>query len=142
MFAEVTKRWEAALKANPKSTGLPEPQWEAVRLVLYGPGSPTHVDENLSPSNPNSLLFSVRNRLNEMKGQLSKLAAEHPGAPPRAHVLVDKPKPVNPYIYIRGTAGNRGPAVPRQFLAHLAPDRKPFAKGAVDWVGTGDSTSG
>ena len=41
VFAEVTKRWEAALKANPKSTGLPEPQWEAVRLVLYGPGSPT-----------------------------------------------------------------------------------------------------
>jgi hypothetical protein len=130
VFAEVTKRWETALKANPKAIGLPEPQWESVRLVLYGPGSPTHVDENLSPSNPNSLLFSVRNRLNEMKGQLSKLAADHPGAPPRAHVLVDKPNPVNPYIYIRGTAGNRGPAVPRQFLAHLAPDRKPFAKGS------------
>ena len=130
VFAEVTKRWEAALKANPKAIGLPETQWESVRLVLYGPVGPTHVDESLSPSNPNSLLFSVRNRLNEMRGQLSKLAADHPGAPPRAHVLVDKPKPVNPYIYIRGTAGNRGPAVPRQFLEHLTPDRKPFAKGS------------
>ena len=45
--------------------------------------SPTHVDENLSPSNPNSLLFSVRNRLDEMKG-MSKLAAEHPEPATRA----------------------------------------------------------
>ena len=130
LFIEATKRWEAALKQNPEATGLPDPQWESVRLVLYGPDSPAKVNEQLSPSNPNSLLFSVRNRLNQMNGQLSKLAADHPGAPPRAHVLVDKPNPVNPYIYIRGTAGNRGPAVPRQFLEHLAPDRKPFAAGS------------
>ena len=130
LFTEATKRWEAALKQNPEATGLPDPQWESVRLVLYGPDSPAKVNEQLSPSNPNSLLFSVRNRLNQMNGQLSKLAADHPGAPPRAHVLVDKPNPVNPYIYIRGTAGNRGPAVPRQFLEHLAPDRKPFAAGS------------
>ena len=130
LFTEATKRWEAALKQNPEATGLPDPQWESVRLVLYGPDSPAKVNEQLSPSNPNSLLFSVRNRLNQMNGQLSKLAADHPGAPPRAHVLVDKPNPVNPYIYIRGTAGNRGPAVPRQFLEHLAPDRKPFAEGS------------
>ena len=130
VFAEATKRWDAALKQNPKATELPDPLWESVRLVLYGPESPTKVNEQLSPSNPNSLLFSVRNRLNQMKGQLSKLAADHPGAPPRAHVLVDKPNPVNPYIYIRGTAGNRGPAVPRQFLEHLAPNRKPFTKGS------------
>ena len=130
LFTEATKRWEAASKQNPDATGLPDPQWESVRLVLYGPDSPAKVNEQLSPSNPNSLLFSVRNRLNQMNGQLSKLAADHPGAPPRAHVLVDKPNPVNPYIYIRGTAGNRGPAVPRQFLEHLAPDRKPFAAGS------------
>ena len=130
LFTEATKRWEAALKQNPEATGLPDPQWESVRLVLYGPDSPAKVNEQLSPSNPNSLLFSVRNRLNQMNGQLSKLAADHPGAPPRAHVLVDKPNPVNPYIYIRGTAGNRGPAVPRQFLGHLVPDRKPFAVGS------------
>ena len=130
LFTEATKRWEAALKQNPEATGLPDPQWESVRLVLYGPDSPAKVNEQLSPSNPNSLLFSVRNRLNQMNGELSKLAADHPGAPPRAHVLVDKPNPVNPYIYIRGTAGNRGPAVPRQFLEHLAPDRKPFAAGS------------
>ncbi|MGB0586958.1 MAG: DUF1549 and DUF1553 domain-containing protein [Limisphaerales bacterium] len=130
LFTEATKRWEAALKQNPEATGLPDPQWESVRLVLYGPDSPAKVNDQLSPSNPNSLLFSVRNRLNQMNGQLSKLAADHPGAPPRAHVLVDKPNPVNPYIYIRGTAGNRGPAVPRQFLEHLAPDRKPFAAGS------------
>ena len=130
LFTEATKRWEAALKQNPEATGLPDPQWESVRLVLYGPDSPAKVNEQLSPSNPNSLLFSVRNRLNQMNGRLSKLAADHPGAPPRAHVLVDKPNPVNPYIYIRGTAGNRGPAVPRQFLEHLAPDRKPFAAGS------------
>ena len=87
LFTEATKRWEALLKENPKATGLPDPQWELVRLVLYGPDSPAKVNEQLSPSNPNSLLFSVRNRLNQMNGQLSKLAADNPLT---ARVLVNR----------------------------------------------------
>ena len=61
---------------------------------------------------------------------MSKLAASHPGAPPRAHILKDKSRPVEPYVYRRGVKGNRGPRVPRQFLEHLSGDRKPFTKGS------------
>ena len=130
VFAEVINRWEAKLKEDPKATGLQDPEWEAVRLVLFGPNSPAQVDETLSPSSPNSLLFGVRNRLNQLTGKLNDLAANHPGAPPRAHVMVDREKPIDPYVYLRGSAGNRGPSVPRQFLEHLSPQRKPFTKGS------------
>ena len=51
--------------------------------------------------------------------------------PPRAMVLRDAPKPVDPHIFVRGNPGRPGKAVPRQFLEILAgPDRKPFASGS------------
>ncbi|MFT5323241.1 MAG: hypothetical protein ACI8P0_001088 [Planctomycetaceae bacterium] len=41
--------------------------------------------------------------------------------------LFESDKPFNPYVFGRGSQGNRGPQVPRQFLEVVAgPDRKPF----------------
>jgi hypothetical protein len=50
---------------------------------------------------------------------------------PRAMVMRDAPKPVDPHIFVRGNPGRPGKAVPRQFLEVLAgPERKPFAQGS------------
>ncbi|MBL69785.1 MAG: hypothetical protein CMO74_15305 [Verrucomicrobiales bacterium] len=130
LFKESEKRWNELRKKHPDAEGLPDANWEAIRLVVLGPGTPATVPENLGEGDPNSLLFGKRNQLRTMRSQLGKLAATHPGSPPRAHVLNDKPRPVEPYIYVRGSRHNRGPKVPRQFLKHLAPDRKPFARGS------------
>ncbi len=52
-------------------------------------------------------------------------------APPRGMVMVDKPQPVKPHIFLRGNQANHGPEVPRQFLKILSgDDRKPFTKGS------------
>ena len=60
-----------------------------------------------------------------------EVAGQRPGAPPRAMVLEDIPKPVEPRVFLRGNPQNLGPAVPRQFLAVLAgPDRRPFRDGS------------
>src|SRR5262249_38447327 len=40
------------------------------------------------------------------------------------------PAPMNPVVFVRGNPGNRGAAVPRQFLEILDADRKPFTKGS------------
>ncbi len=64
----------------------------------------------------------------EKKVEEWKVTAE--GAPPRAMVLVDRPQPHNPYVFLRGNPGNRGPAVPRQYLEVLSSDRKPFTRGS------------
>jgi cytochrome c553 len=63
--------------------------------------------------------------------KLSRLEMEHPGAPRRAMVLEDLPRPRNSNVLIRGEAGNKGPVVPRQFLALLSgPERQPFTQGS------------
>ena len=52
------------------------------------------------------------------------------GAPPRAHVLADKPNPVNSRVFIRGNAGRPGDEVPRRFPSFLGGDAAPFTKGS------------
>jgi hypothetical protein len=48
-----------------------------------------------------------------------------------ATVLFDNDRPFNPYVFLRGQQGNRGPAVPRRFLKVISkPDRQPFKQGS------------
>lgn len=54
----------------------------------------------------------------------------NPGAPPRAHVLTDKPKPVTPRVFIRGNPGRQGDPVPRRFFAFLGGEANPFKEGS------------
>ena len=53
-----------------------------------------------------------------------------PGAPPRAHVLRDKPKPIAPRVLIRGNPSRPGEVVPRRFPAFLGGEAKPFTQGS------------
>lgn len=58
----------------------------------------------------------------------SSKESEVEGASP---CLVDNEKMFEPYVFLRGKPGNRGNAVPRQFLEVVAgQDRKPFKKGS------------
>ena len=130
LFQKVDQKWVEQQKSNPPNLTLSGGHLETIRQVLYSKDTPATVSEKLKEENRSSLLFGVRNQLKAMRSKLSKLAATHPGAPPRAHVLKDKENPIEPYIYIRGGRGNRGPRVARQFLEHLSKNRKPFVKGS------------
>lgn len=130
LFHEADQKWVEQQMSNPLNPGLDGKHIEAIRQVIYSKDTPATVSETLKEEDRYSLLFGIRNRLKGMRSKLSKLAATHSGAPPRAHILKDKPRPVEPYIYIRGESGNRGPKVPRQFLEHLSINRKPFTKGS------------
>ncbi|MFO1458302.1 MAG: PSD1 and planctomycete cytochrome C domain-containing protein [Verrucomicrobiota bacterium] len=62
---------------------------------------------------------------------INQLRLTHPGAPGRAMVVEDKPKPVDSYVHIRGDRAKRGPVVPRRTLEILGgADRKPFKQGS------------
>jgi len=50
----------------------------------------------------------------------------------------DAPTPVNPYVFLRGAAGQKGPEVPRQSRRALAEARKPFEHGSGGWRWPGD----
>lgn len=63
--------------------------------------------------------------------ELDLMAATSPAARPRAMVVVDKPEPVQPRVFLRGNPTQLGRPVPRQFLAiAAASERRPFAAGS------------
>ena len=63
--------------------------------------------------------------------RIKQLKSKHPGSPPKGMVLLDKPSPVEPVVFIRGNQGNRGPQVPRQFLEVVSgANRTPFKQGS------------
>ncbi len=72
-----------------------------------------------------------RDKLRALEKKVDAFQASAPGAPPRAMVLTDLPRPIDPRVLVRGNPNNPGPPVPRQFLAVLAgPQRQPFRDGS------------
>lgn len=59
-----------------------------------------------------------------LQREIGTLESTHPGAPARAHVLVDSPSSKDYPILLRGEAQNVGSTVPRRFLEILSPDPK------------------
>ena len=70
----------------------------------------------------------LRQRLQRMERELhrdiAELETKHPGAPARANILVDVPRPRDYPVLLRGELQNRGDIVPRRFLEILSPDPK------------------
>ncbi len=59
-----------------------------------------------------------------LQREIATLEFTHPGAPARAHVLMDVSKPKDYHILVRGEPENTGASVPRRFLEILSPDPK------------------
>lgn len=58
-------------------------------------------------------------------------SSDEPGNEPCSLRLVDAEKPFDPYVFVRGQAGNQGQQVPRQFLMAISGEtREPFQKGS------------
>jgi hypothetical protein len=74
-----------------------------------------------------------RNQKNNLRSKVANHEATHPGAPPRAMSLLDKPNIQNPFVLLRGSLGARGDRVPRRFPVALSPsgvERKNYTKGS------------
>lgn len=100
---------------------------EAIRRFLRASDSPTTVPE----SQHLNLVHLVREPLNALRARIEELDGEHPGAPARAMVLEDRPKPREPVVFVRGNPDQRGEVVPRQFLSLASSGRrKPFTLGS------------
>jgi len=119
----------AKLLAPHKSTEpMPDAPDESLRLVLMSADGLEGVD-------PMSLNrdFSVpeRDQARNLRNAVENFKATAENGPPRAMALVDKSEAVKPVVFKRGSPGNRGDEVPRQFLGALAgPNRQPFTKGS------------
>jgi mono/diheme cytochrome c family protein len=113
---------------RPIPTALPDPAQEALRQVLYGPGSPPDI-----PAAEVERAFNRadRDRLRALQRRVDQLKATSPGAPAHAMALQDAAAPVTPHVFVRGNPANQGDEVPRQFLLVVAGEkRQPFKNGS------------
>ncbi|HEY1083113.1 MAG TPA: DUF1549 and DUF1553 domain-containing protein, partial [Prosthecobacter sp.] len=87
--------------------------WKAVREILQAAPSPMSV-----PVEQANTFFTRKDLTQVVKfsNDRLKLESDHPGAPPRAMVMQDKPKPADVSIFIRGNPGRRGAPAPRGWL--------------------------
>ncbi len=123
---DVAAAYNAACKAVEKTAeaaGAAE-----LREFLRGEGRPPKVaDAEVATM----IRREINNRTAPLKRELESLNWTEPGAPLRAMALVDKPKPANSAVFLRGNPANRGPEVPRQFLEVIAGEkREPFRNGS------------
>ena len=128
LLTEVDNQWRTLVEQSGDTPPqrLPDEADEQLRRILTGPGSITSlpVDDRLFERDHRDKLTELRRKVNEWH-------SESPGAPPRAMVMVDKENPVQPVVFLRGTAGRNGPKVPRRFPRVLGGAETPeFSEGS------------
>ncbi len=129
VLVEADKAWMELTKDKTNHVEkLADSNLEELRQVFYAADSPVQVAESETMR-----LYDVKSaeKIRAIRRAIEELEATHPGSPPRAMVLTDNATPVTPHVFVRGSPGNPGPEVPRQFLAVVAgASRKPFQKGS------------
>jgi len=101
---------------------------ESLRLCVFGGESPVMPNEALMSR---ALGVQFTNPETAIRAKAVTVDFAHPGAPVRAMALVDKAKPKDSPVFIRGEASNRGPIAPRKFLTVLSDEKdEPFKDGS------------
>ncbi|MEX0710864.1 MAG: DUF1549 domain-containing protein, partial [Pirellulales bacterium] len=136
LLGEAHAAWRKTLETataagTPPPAALADPAQEALRQVLYAPGSPV----NLPPLTPAEAEFffaeQAREALGQAQAKIDQWIVEADGAARHAIILEDRASQQNPRVLVRGSPKNLGAEVPRRFLEVLAgPDRRPFEHGS------------
>ncbi|MCG8585340.1 MAG: PSD1 and planctomycete cytochrome C domain-containing protein [Pirellulales bacterium] len=124
------KVFEAIIaKSNDKPERLSDPDEERLRAVLYGADSPCNITKDVVRSFFNT---QQREQRKKVANRLEQHEISAAGAPPRAMVLYDQPKPFEPHIFIRGDHKRWGEKVARRWLRVLSnkPEHENFASGS------------
>jgi hypothetical protein len=98
---------------------------EPVRQLMQDKLSPMSV-----PVEGADAFFTRKDRetVVRLENERSKLDSTHPGAPPRAMVLLDKPKPSDVRVFVRGNPARQGDPAPRAWLTMFG--GKKFTEGS------------
>ena len=126
-FSDLTAAYAAVLSAAHKPDKNTT-EWKIWRDLIEDPNGPTSITAaSLVPT------YNVadRNTRNKLEIDVTGFKATSPKSPPHAMVLVDKPKPVQGVVFVRGSASRPGKTVPRQFLSILSGGNpKEFTEGS------------
>ncbi len=99
--------------------------WKQVRELLARNKSPMNV-----PVAGVEQFFTRkdRERMTKFDNEIKKLELDDPGAPQRAMMMTDKPKPYDARVFIRGNPARQGDPAPRGFLTMFG--GKKFTQGS------------
>jgi len=127
LFTEAYEHWLDAGGDTNALGKLPEEARQIADLLL-GKDSPTDIGQD---DIRQFLDRADRNKYTELQKKVESYQATSPLAPPRAMVVADSPKPMEPRVLVRGNSARPGNLVPRQFLLVMAgEERTPFADGS------------
>ena len=130
MLAAAESKWQELRTQQPAAKRLADGHWEKIRQAIYGADSPLRLKAEACMS-ASRLQGKGRVKLANLENAIKQVDATHPGAPPRSFVLVDRAKPVEPFVFLRGERQRRGPRVSRHFLTVLGGgDDQPFVDGS------------
>jgi hypothetical protein len=68
----------------------------------------------------------------KLENERTKLDSTHPGTPPRAMVLVDKPKPSDVRVFVRGNPARQGDPAPRAWLTMFGGEKFTDGSGRLE----------
>jgi hypothetical protein len=130
--ADIARAYGTLLKEvyerSKRTKDLPDLGHKALLEIMTGQDSPAYFPRSQTRrymSRADTDAFGGKLR------DLDVLAVKEPRAPARAMALVDAANLVDPHVFIRGNPTRTGDAVPRQFLAILAGERRqPFTHGS------------
>lgn len=102
---------------------------EPVRQLMQDKLSPMSV-----PVEDANTFFTRKDSTTTVKlgNERTKLDSTHPGAPPRAMVLLDKPKPSDVRVFVRGNPGRLGDPAPRAWLTMFGGEKFTDGSGRLE----------
>ena len=134
LFASVEPEAKEYVKAAAAAKALPVPGFDPALAQLVQ--MPFQIDAGgaLDTEHLRDMVGKWPQQMSNRAGfafaKLNELTLTNSGAPVRAMVVADTPKPKDSPVFIRGQAETKGEVVPRRFLEVLSPVGKPtpFAK--------------
>ncbi len=88
------------------------------------------LDFNLPEAINQKINQTQRGKFHSLTGAVTTLEANSPHNPPRAMIVQERPKPIDPVIFERGNPGARGEKIPRAFLTIFREKDEVFQHGS------------
>ena len=128
---DIAKRWNEHIAIHPDATSFPTPVDERLRRVLYGTESPCHVPDehitNIEVYFPTDVIVELW----KLQGEVDRWLLDNDRSPTYATILVDRPIPSSPRVFLRGNPLTKGSEVSRHNLSALGGDEnRPFENGS------------
>ncbi|MCB1277691.1 PSD1 and planctomycete cytochrome C domain-containing protein, partial [Prosthecobacter sp.] len=125
-------------KAPPKS--MKDVAATYAQIILSNPSEPVRqlMQDKLSPMSvpvEDANTFFTRKDLDtvvKLGNDRTKLDSTHPGAPPRAMVMLDKPKPSDVRVFVRGNPARQGDPAPRAWLTMFGGEKFTDGSGRLE----------